>query len=66
MAILQQRDDIAQNAYSGLIESQKLLNNKDLLLKNFKEVIENLDDCEAYIQNVLVSITLRFCAKLKR
>jgi hypothetical protein len=37
-----------------------------LLLKNFKEVIANLDDCEAYIQNVLVSITLRFCVKPKR
>jgi hypothetical protein len=49
MAILQQREDVAQNEYAGLIEKQKLLNNKDLLLKNFKEVIANLQDCESYI-----------------
>jgi len=35
--------------------NQKLLNNKDLLLKNFKEVIENLKDCESYIEKVKVS-----------
>lgn len=55
MAILQQREEIAQEHYHKLLESQKLLNNKDLLLKNFKEVIANLQDCETYIQNVLVS-----------
>lgn len=49
MAILQQRVDIAQDQYAGLLESQKILNNKDLLLKNFKEVIANLDDCDTYI-----------------
>ena len=26
------------------------------MLKNFKEVIDNLTDCEAYIQDVIVSI----------
>lgn len=35
------------------MENQKLLSNKDLLLKNFKEVIDNLKDCEFYIQNVI-------------
>lgn len=49
MAILQQREDIAQDTYQDLVANQKLLNNKDLMLKNFKEVIENLRDCEAYI-----------------
>lgn len=53
MAILQQREDVAQSEYSGLIEAQKLLNNKDLMLKNFKEVVANLEDCDSYIQSVL-------------
>jgi|688.fasta_scaffold440918_1 hypothetical protein len=37
------------------MENQKLLSNKDLLLKNFKEVVDNLKDCEAYIADVIVS-----------
>ena len=37
------------------MENQKLLTNKDLLLKNFKEVVDNLKDCETYIADVLVS-----------
>lgn len=42
MAILQQREDVDQSKIGNLMESQKLLSNKDLLLKNFKEVIHNL------------------------
>lgn len=53
MAILQQREDIAQDKYAGLLAEQKILNNKDLLLKNFKEVIANLQDCDNYIQSVI-------------
>lgn len=49
MAILQQREDVPQDQYANLMSEQKLLNNKDLLLKNFKEVIANLVDCESYI-----------------
>ena len=37
------------------MENQKLLSNKDLLLKNLKEVVDNLKDCESYIADVLVS-----------
>lgn len=57
MAILQQREDVPQDKYSELIGEQKLLNNKDLMLKNFKEVIANLEDCETYIQEVLDGAT---------
>jgi len=32
---------------------QKLLSNRDLLGKNFTEVIRNLKECESYVQNVL-------------
>ena len=56
MAILQQREDVAQDEIGSLNHNQKLLSNKHLMLKNFKEVIDNLTDCEAYIQDVIVSI----------
>lgn len=47
------------------MESQKLLSNKDLLLKNFKEVINNLRDCESYIDKVIVSnLTLHIALTL--
>jgi hypothetical protein len=35
------------------MENQKLLSNKGLMLKNFEEVIENLKECENYIQEVI-------------
>lgn len=57
MAILQQRAEIDQDEFKSGMLSQKILNNKDLLLKNFKEVIENLKDCNTYIENVIVSNT---------
>lgn len=48
MAILTK--DVDHNQYSQLIERQQLLKNKELLQKNFKEVVDNLRDCESYIQ----------------
>jgi uncharacterized protein len=56
MAILQQREDVAQDQIGQLNQNQKLLSNKSLMLKNFNEVIDNLNDCESYIQDVIVSI----------
>lgn len=53
MAIMQSRENYSQDKFKELTETQKLLNNKDLMLKNFKEVIDNLQDCEQYIQDVL-------------
>ena len=38
---------------SELIKTQKLLSNKDLLLRNFSELIYNLQECEGYINDVL-------------
>jgi predicted transcriptional regulator len=35
------------------MENQKLLSNKALMIKNFEEVIDNLKECDAYIQEVL-------------
>lgn len=55
MAILQQRKgkEIAQDQIGTLMDEQKLLTNKSLMLKNFEEVIDNLKECEEYIQEVI-------------
>lgn len=45
--------DIKNDEILKLEESQKLISNKDLMSKNFKEVIDNLSECESYIQDVL-------------
>ena len=44
MAILQQRKgkEIKQDQIGSLMENQKLLSNKALILKNFEEVVQNL------------------------
>ena len=51
MAIMQK--DIQNEEIPKLKETQKLISNKDLMSKNFQEVIENLSECENYIQDVL-------------
>lgn len=51
MAIIQNEHDKKWN-YDNmpeLKEKQKLKSNKDLLGKNFDEVIQNLSECEKYI-----------------
>jgi hypothetical protein len=49
MAILQQRDNITQDELGTLMKEQKLFTNKEMMLRNFKEVTDNLTDCEKYI-----------------
>lgn len=53
MAILQQRDNITQTELGNLMREQKLFTNKEMMLRNFKEVSDNLADCEKYIKEVL-------------
>jgi uncharacterized membrane protein len=53
MAILQQRDNITQDELGTLMKEQKLFTNKEMMLRNFKEVTDNLNDCENYIKEVL-------------
>jgi|688.fasta_scaffold1509466_2 hypothetical protein len=35
------------------MNKQKILSNRELMLKNFKKLIENLEDCEDYIKKVI-------------
>ena len=53
MAIMQKEKEIDYDSIPKLKEKQKLYSNKDLMSKNFTEVIENLTECENYIQEVL-------------
>lgn len=53
MAIMQSEKEIDYNTIPDLKEKQKLYSNKDLMSKNFGEVIDNLTECEKYIQEVV-------------
>lgn len=37
------------------MQNQKLFSNKELMQNNFGELIENLKECESYIDKVIVS-----------
>mmetsp|Transcript_16096 Transcript_16096/g.27188 ORF Transcript_16096/g.27188 Transcript_16096/m.27188 type:complete len:338 (-) Transcript_16096:581-1594(-) len=53
MAILNKRKPIEQDKFAKQLEEQKLLSNRPLLLRNFRELIENLEECEKYVSDVL-------------
>jgi hypothetical protein len=53
MAILQQRNEVSQEQIGDLMREQKLFTNKEMMLRNFKEVIDNLGDAENYIEDVV-------------
>lgn len=38
------------------MQNQKLLSNKDLMVRNLSELIKNLSYCEKFIQKVIVRI----------
>jgi hypothetical protein len=50
------KDDIKGEKVADLMSNQKLLSNKDLLSRNFTQLVDNLKECEDYIQDVIVSI----------
>lgn len=53
MAIVSERNPPEQSQIRGLLNEQRLLSNKDLLTRNFDEVIQNLDECDSFIQNII-------------
>ena len=54
MAILDdKRETLTQATIGDLVKNQKILSNRQLMLKNFRKLIENLDDCEIYMQSVV-------------
>jgi hypothetical protein len=49
MAIVSERSQPKQDEIGQLLQDQKLFTNKDLLARNFDEVIQSLDECDTYI-----------------
>ena len=45
--------DVKEDDIPRMKETQKLISNKELMSKNFQEVIENLTQCESYINDVI-------------
>lgn len=53
MAIVSERQQPRQEDIGQLLAEQKLLSNKELLSRNFDEVIANLDECDSFIQKII-------------
>lgn len=55
MAIVSERQQPRQEEIGQKMQEQRLLSNKDLLARNFDEVIRNLEECDEFIQQIIVS-----------
>ena len=64
MAIVSERHQPRQEDIGRLLQEQKLLSNRDLLSRNFDEVIQNLNDCDEYIEGIIVSVIFHLFAIL--
>ena len=53
MSILNDKRDLSTDDISEMIKNAKILNNRELMLKNFQTLIDNLEQCEKYIQDVI-------------
>lgn len=48
------KEDMKEDKVGDLMQNQKLFSNKDLMIRNLAQLIENLKECENYIQLVIV------------
>jgi hypothetical protein len=57
MAILDENEkrDITQGNIGELKENQAILSNRHVMAKNLSKLIENLEDCEGYIENAITN-----------
>lgn len=53
MAILEDKRDIDLDKLNEMIKNQKILSNREVMLQNFSRLIDNLTECEEYIDAVL-------------
>lgn len=53
MAINEDKRDISLETLNDLVKSQKILSNRDMMLSNFNRLIENLTECEDYLQAII-------------
>ena len=53
MSILDDRRDISQDTIGQLVKNQRVLSNKNVMMKNLQKLIQNLEDCEVDIDDVI-------------
>lgn len=54
MSILSdKREHLSTDNLKEMEKNQKLLKNRELMLRNFRMLIENLDECDHYIQDIV-------------
>jgi len=53
MSILDDKRNINQSTIGDLIKDQRILSNRNVMLKNLKNLTESLAECEQYIDNVV-------------
>lgn len=53
MAILDGKTKIDHEKFAEQLDKQKIFGNRDLMLKNFRQLIANLEECEKYITDVV-------------
>ena len=53
MAINEDKRDISLDTLHDLMKNQKILSNRDMMLQNFGRLIENLTECENYLQAII-------------
>jgi len=53
ISILDDKRDISKDNIGQFMKQQRILSNRELMLKNFNKLIESLTECELYIQKVI-------------
>ena len=53
MTIVDERMKINQETIHEMMENQQILSNRDVMLKNLQNLITGLNECEAYIEQVI-------------
>ena len=66
LAILSDKKDMSHENVKDLMQNQRLFSNKDLIQRNFGELIENLRECELYIDRVTVSLAITDLLRVER
>ena len=52
MAVIQDKMEMEDATLGGLLRDQKILGNREVMLKNFHKLVESLNQCEDYIEKV--------------
>ena len=54
MSILSdKRENLSSDNLKEMEKNQKLLQNRELMLRNFRTLIENLNECEKFIDDII-------------